>query len=76
MMDSGAKPLSLDLIPEVKGSQRRFSCEGKNMSRLALQQDHFRGQVEWGGEKGGRGTRSEAVTTGLSDPTSLSLVGS
>ena len=45
------------------------------MKRLALQQDHFGGQVEWGGGKGGRGTSLQAVTTSLSDPVSLGLTG-
>lgn len=45
------------------------------MKRLALQQDHLGGQVEWGGGKGGRGTSLQAVTTSLSDPVSLGLTG-
>lgn len=45
------------------------------MKTLALQQDHFARQVTRGGENGGTETSSEAVTTSLSDPTSLGLVG-
>ena len=45
------------LEPGNEGQPKEgVSCGGKNVNRLALQEVHFGGQVEWGGEDGGRET--------------------